>query len=450
MSVQEGEEQLEGSDLRDTHMAEDANKQKAQLITTTRECFSPKEEEILSITGSLAQCKEEEATVPLVAPLYQKPVPEGWEKIIKQRQSGKTAGRYDIYFVSPQGTKIRSKRALLDFFKKNKETVLKLDDFDFTTFAQKSTPSRSKGSSTTTVGLEAGSQILDLGLENSEGKDTPSLQSKILELQTNARELQDISISSQDGLTVDNSKDDCFKAKQNCTVGSRSKIKKTGNHSEPRTLGNDQNKRQRRPSHKKQATETVKKSRQQKAGYICNSYTVSDHKVFQRGSRKRKMCLKDEPLFSEPKLEPQLLEHRSSTKDLKCDESPNSVVVTVAVDKKHSQLEIQRNWVPSESQDLKIAPNVSGTVSQTFNEKRFTSVKENRVRRTQVERRKTSPYFSSKFLKEAPSPPRRKAFRKWTPPRSPFNLVQETLFHDPWKLLIATIFLNKTSASSSD
>ncbi|XP_069502309.1 methyl-CpG-binding domain protein 4 [Ambystoma mexicanum] len=41
--------------------------------------------------------------------------------------------------------------------------------------------------------------------------------------------------------------------------------------------------------------------------------------------------------------------------------------------------------------------------------------------------------------------PRRKAFCKWTPPRSPFNLVQETLFHDPWKLLIATIFLNKTS-----
>ncbi|XP_032050172.1 methyl-CpG-binding domain protein 4 [Aythya fuligula] len=65
--------------------------------------------------------------------------------------------------------------------------------------------------------------------------------------------------------------------------------------------------------------------------------------------------------------------------------------------------------------------------------------------RTQVERRKTSPYFSSKYSKEAPSPPRRKAFRKWTPPRSPFNLVQETLFHDPWKLLIATIFLNKTS-----
>ncbi|XP_014306789.1 methyl-CpG-binding domain protein 4 isoform X4 [Myotis lucifugus] len=70
---------------------------------------------------------------------------------------------------------------------------------------------------------------------------------------------------------------------------------------------------------------------------------------------------------------------------------------------------------------------------------------EDTIPRTQVEKRKTSLYFSSKYNKEALSPPRRKAFKKWTPPRSPFNLVQETLFHDPWKLLIATIFLNRTS-----
>nr|XP_046188522.1 methyl-CpG-binding domain protein 4-like [Oncorhynchus gorbuscha] len=61
------------------------------------------------------------------------------------------------------------------------------------------------------------------------------------------------------------------------------------------------------------------------------------------------------------------------------------------------------------------------------------------------EKRKTSPYFSRKSMRDGLSPPRRKALRKWTPPRSPFHLVQETLFHDPWKLLIATVFLNKTS-----
>ncbi|PSN37521.1 hypothetical protein C0J52_14909, partial [Blattella germanica] len=34
---------------------------------------------------------------------------------------------------------------------------------------------------------------------------------------------------------------------------------------------------------------------------------------------------------------------------------------------------------------------------------------------------------------------------KWTPPRSPYNLVQEVLYHDEWQLLVATMFLHKTS-----
>ncbi|KAI4823352.1 hypothetical protein KUCAC02_011941 [Chaenocephalus aceratus] len=61
------------------------------------------------------------------------------------------------------------------------------------------------------------------------------------------------------------------------------------------------------------------------------------------------------------------------------------------------------------------------------------------------DKRKTSPYFKRKHPSDDLSPPRRKAFKKWTPPRSPYNLIQETLFHDHWKLLVATIFLNKTS-----
>ncbi|XP_018560978.1 uncharacterized protein LOC108903328 [Anoplophora glabripennis] len=33
----------------------------------------------------------------------------------------------------------------------------------------------------------------------------------------------------------------------------------------------------------------------------------------------------------------------------------------------------------------------------------------------------------------------------WVPPRSPHNLIEEVLSHDPWALLVATIFLNRTS-----
>ncbi|CAG11336.1 unnamed protein product [Tetraodon nigroviridis] len=66
--------------------------------------------------------------------------------------------------------------------------------------------------------------------------------------------------------------------------------------------------------------------------------------------------------------------------------------------------------------------------------------------KTVEDKRKTSPYFTRKLSKNVLSPPRRKVFKKWTPPRSPYNLVQETLFHDPlgsswWP----QFFLNKTS-----
>ena len=43
------------------------------------------------------------------------------------------------------------------------------------------------------------------------------------------------------------------------------------------------------------------------------------------------------------------------------------------------------------------------------------------------------------------APPKLIQAAEWTPPRSPYNLIQESLFHDPWKLLTATIFLQKTT-----
>ncbi|XP_064632527.1 uncharacterized protein LOC135490887 [Lineus longissimus] len=43
----------------------------------------------------------------------------------------------------------------------------------------------------------------------------------------------------------------------------------------------------------------------------------------------------------------------------------------------------------------------------------------------------------------------KKYHQQWTPPKSPYKLVQESLFHDPWKLLIATIFLQRTAGKAA-
>ena len=46
------------------------------------------------------------------------------------------------------------------------------------------------------------------------------------------------------------------------------------------------------------------------------------------------------------------------------------------------------------------------------------------------------------------SPARRVAGRSsWEPPASPYGLIQETLYSDPWKVLVACICLNKTSCA---
>lgn len=37
----------------------------------------------------------------------------------------------------------------------------------------------------------------------------------------------------------------------------------------------------------------------------------------------------------------------------------------------------------------------------------------------------------------------------WSPPRSPHNLIEESLYRNPWSLLVATIFLNKTSCMTA-
>ena len=60
-----------------------------------------------------------------------------------------------------------------------------------------------------------------------------------------------------------------------------------------------------------------------------------------------------------------------------------------------------------------------------------------------------STVVSSSYFKPSIPSCKSKFVPNWIPPKSPFNLIQESLFHDPWKLLIATIFLNRTSGGKA-
>jgi len=57
-------------------------------------------------------------------------LPEGWNRKIVQRASGKSAGKYDAYIYSPTGKKFRSRMEIQKYLEES-GSDLKIDQFDF-------------------------------------------------------------------------------------------------------------------------------------------------------------------------------------------------------------------------------------------------------------------------------------------------------------------------------
>ncbi|XP_009701692.1 PREDICTED: methyl-CpG-binding domain protein 4-like, partial [Cariama cristata] len=381
------------------------------------------------------------------------------------RRSGRTAGRIDVYFVSPEGNKIRSKSALVKYFLKTGEMTLKAEDFDFTAPYQRNTHSRVKRHSAKAARtvLENGgchNQVQEISIQN-------GAEGRIQNIQTGSEHLEDVTsaLESENLIMKGINPEGCLKTKKKGAGRKSVQNKKTGKSSEKRNRDNTQNKRQRRVCNK-QETECVqnKKFCRKNNMRVADGQGVDDLNTdpMDAGKALLRMTRSQSDMQLRSVTPPSQRELQSLAEEERVETGSNDASFATS-EKKTNGLKIfkETDRGNRRNQDFKSDTETDAIVLQPCDKTSFTAVKippgicvflsryyfftEESISQTQVDRRKTSPYFSSKYSKEAPSPPRRKAFRKWTPPRSPFNLVQETLFHDPWKLLIATIFLNKTS-----
>lgn len=384
-----------------------------------------------------------------------KSVPCGWERVVKQRVSGKTAGRYDVYFISPQGLKFRSKSSLANYLHKNEETSLKPEDFDFTVLSKRGIKSKYKDCSTEalTSQLQNESSISNRNLRTRSRwkKDVFPLPSGSLELQE-SRGLADVTsinlvLKENDSVNdVDSKK--VRKSKGKMTILKGIQIKKTKTGCRESLLDSVQSNIKRESVYNKAEAESepvVQENQLDRT--FCISDTKTSDKTFNVTSEEKRL-IKEKSLssrsnFSFEQITSGIINKLCSTREAehkeKCEDTileSEEIRTKVEVGERKEYLHID---------NLKCGSEMDNNCLQTEKESTMKICQEDTIPRTQTEKRKTSLYFSSKYNKEALSPPRRKAFKKWTPPRSPFNLVQETLFHDPWKLLIATIFLNRTS-----
>ncbi|RVE70659.1 hypothetical protein OJAV_G00067390 [Oryzias javanicus] len=321
----------------------------------------------LRINGDMKNHKDE--------PCCSSSMPPGWMRVVKQRKTGKTAGKLDVYITSPSGLTFRSRASLHAFLLTSEEENLTINLFDFTTDKDKSTTSEPQSQK------QRGQRKKQTdGHQEKADENLHTFTSSCLTLEsgsTDRKPLEDNIYVRRDAVP------EYFTPSQEGCADKTDEALKEGSEHAPQMQDVEMHKSpQRSGSLREKLLRLAPPTKQQNVPFIYSS------------------------------------EHEDA----------------------HSTDPTDETETDCRNADEKIA-DAEEEVAPVIAAGSCTPVRDSKSK----SKRKTSPYFSGKSLRDGLSPPRRKAFKKWTPPRSPFNLIQETLFHDPWKLLVATIFLNKTS-----
>ncbi|KAJ8265168.1 hypothetical protein COCON_G00142670 [Conger conger] len=353
-------------------------------------------------------------------------VPLGWMKTVKQRKTGKTAGKMDVYIISPQGQTFRSKSALKRFLHNNEELSLCLADFDFTVHGSctMACATERKGRYSKhwdRTGETSASAQSDLSVKEDTANGVGGLPSAKPRKAEDATAAQEKSEGRDAGQTN----------RSGGGVTQNRKRPASSDHEADRTSDTDE-----------RGMTGQFLSGIQEGTEGCGPAVCDTEKSPQRSGLLRKKLLKLAQAADPELCGPQQTTLETSEPESSLPELPVRITVTEPALESETETEIDTaaNSTSEALHEGLLSPGQGKGFSTPGKQ-----CQSSPGSKAQTERKKTSPYFSGKLAKEAPSPPRRKAYRKWTPPRSPFNLVQETLFHDPWKLLVATIFLNKTS-----
>lgn len=277
----------------------------------------------------------------------------GWKKVFTQRKSGKTKGKLDIYIISPEGRKFRSRAELQRYLvsRTTEESHLSIEDFDF-------------------------------GVSNS------------------------LKFSSADRIS-----------------SGYNDLPEVMKRETPQDVGN-----------KHEFTQQRTLNTQKTSPYFPKTNTfrreVKQHHTLKRRLRSESVSGNRARVI-----------HNKRARKSKTDESRKSLFGKRKVARKQTADAYKHRTISSKRKSRN---------SNTLRLTKTISIDENTNCGNQAGNEITTTTVSSHYFKSSdPVSINSKFAPKWIPPKSPFNLIQESLFHDPWKLLVATIFLNRTTGKKA-
>lgn len=357
-------------------------------------------------------------------------LPDGWKRIVKERKNGRSAGKSDVYLISPQGKRFRSSREIENYFQRSigEASFLNAKDFNFTFCRRGYVRQNRRSKQATPLHKKTTEDIGKLA------RDVPQALPHVLQ---NAEEEEGPETEAYSPL-VQRPQVKVNTSNQGPEIGTKqqhlSRLRRSSRRAS--SAGDGQ----------KECPSAEDKEAERRKTKVKGEGRTSSRKCHQQAADSKMQLPNQQPFENKVMLELQSLQGGEHVPDIL--EFNFQTPLSEEIDVDISTLSAASEEKIGMSHTQGSHPN-SDKSTRTPDEDRLvllkTQVNSEPSPKKKVERRKTSPYFSRNYAKEAPSPPRRKAFVKWTPPRSPFKLIQETLFHDPWKLLVATIFLNKTT-----
>ena len=275
----------------------------------------------------------------------------GWKKVVTQRNSGKTKGKYDVYIISPEGRKFRSRVELKRYL------------------------------STVQTGLS---------IENVDFKVPNSLQ---YQEQTRRSAVEISSICCEPTVVLEVSKEEQF----------------THLTSKQHEMTSPYFSRRNEPSSpQKKKANAVKRRRSQ-------TRSSSSYKDASNPAIKRSRYLKASDVHATFRGVSKMARKRA---------------LSTSKHSKHSTIRRSRKTKASKrAKALNTVTSLSAKLESHDSD--------------------TAAISTSGYFKPTDPPVKSKLATDWIPPKSPYNLIQESLFHDPWKLLIATIFLNRTTGGKA-
>ncbi|GIX78559.1 methyl-CpG-binding domain protein 4 [Caerostris darwini] len=355
--------------------------------------------------------------------------PEGWKKEIKKRKSGKTKGKYDVYFYSPDQKKFRSKISIQRYIKDN-DLELELNSFDFTV------PESYKSSLKKTVpedSTEVNNNDEQISLTNkaefeqdlkscdsveNDGISAEEMPSKDNSMQENNDEEKKNILTNKDKCKQDLKSCDCV---QNYGI-STEEIPFEDNSMQ------ESNYEENILSNKDECKQDLK------TRDSVQNYSISVTEIPFEGNAMQESNHEENILTNKDEYK-QDLENCNSIENFGvcCEE------ITIKDNSKH-----ENNMKKCSETDC--GTTKSTNIFEGHHENVSTDDSKTRIKSS----KQSSPYFSMKCSNKGALAPKyfRKRIPKWVPPRSPYNLIQEDLYHDPWKMLIATICLQKTTGKS--